>query len=154
MLDQRRRQRIAVGAIGGAQAVALRREAAILAEGRDGVGGEVIDPAAAIEDATATDPLDRRGGGGQIAEAQAGRDRLGERAEADHGAGRGEAPEGGGRGGIVGQFAIGVVLHDRQPRRHRHVDQRSPPLGAQADAGGVVEGRDGVEEARRAPLAA
>src|SRR5439155_19090086 len=64
---------------------------------------ELARAAARVQEARQGDPLDDRGVGREVADAEAGCDRLGEAAEADDGTWGADRPQGIGRSTVVGQ---------------------------------------------------
>ena len=143
-------QCIAAGAVDRAVACHLRGILARKRELRHHQRRKMVHAAAAVDQPAAHDPLHQRRVGGEPAQAQARRERFGERAQAQHHTRRRNAPQRRRRSAVVGQLAVDIVFHDQQIFALGQRHQRRAPLGRQACASGVVEGRDGVEHARRA----
>ncbi len=81
------------------------------------------------------------------ADAQARRQRLGEGAKAQDRRFAIERPERRRRGALVDELPVHVVLDDDKIMSRRHRDQTPPSLQTKACAGGIVERRDGIQQA-------
>ena len=108
----------------------------------------VTDTPAGVEQARLHEASGQRRLAGEEPKTEAGRQRLGERSDPDDRSGPSQAPERWRRRLAVEELAVRVILHHQEVARRGQAHQLGPTIQRGDRAGGVVEGRDRVEEAR------